>query len=189
MSMDAYGQNPHTSGAPLSETEFQIFSDIRQEFVESERRACMLASEKPGSVFAMETLAGSMEFSIHAWGTRTKIQPNAPVLARAVLNEISEISTTEFQIIGASEEDVVSGQGIVQEAADLVVDPLTLRPLWEEDMTMSENDFQLLIAEGSIVPTQMGYLRRVALGRVVIPGVVSLSRLTTTGDVVETFFE
>ncbi|MCA9331308.1 hypothetical protein KC968_00030 [Candidatus Saccharibacteria bacterium] len=189
MSMDAYGQNPHMSGVPLSEAEFQIFSEIRQEFAESEHRTCAFALEKPGSVFAMETLAGSIEFSIHAWGTRTKIHPNTPVLARAVLNEISEICTTEFQIIGASEEDVVSGQGIVQEAADLVVDPLTLRPLWEEDMALREHDFQLHIAEGSIVPTQMGYLRRVSLGRVVLPGVVSLSRLSTAGDVVETFFD
>ncbi len=189
MSTESFGQDPYPYGAPLTEGESQVFAEVRREFVEGDRARCVLADETPGTVLRMNTLVGVATFAIHSWGTGHEIVPGTAVYAKTVENHIREISTSEFKIFGASEERTMLNLGTIDECADLMVAPLTVGPLWEEDMAMSEEEFQIQVAHGAIIYTQMGYLRRVEREPVVIPGVVSLERVVRKkGDEAATFF-
>lgn len=151
------------------------------------RRALDLAQEKPGTVLELTSVGLSKAtFEIVPWGDSGRFDSANGILARKYRdcpNTILEIPTMEFVIIGASESTTTdpSKLGVIQQYADLMIQPVSIKQLSEdEESLIGTPAFQLLKDQGKIIESPRSgrhFVRDFSVPVSIVPTVVSLRRV------------
>lgn len=171
--------HPENEGVPpMSDVQAADWEQVRLEMLTTPRNRLVLADEQPGTRLRMNTLEGIVEFTIKPWGEQQEIAPDSFVYAEVHTSASDAMRFAEVAILGAAENTIMDHRGTIDQFADLAVRPIFRRALYQTEQDLPDDEQRRRIANGLFVQTQMG---RMALGQgaaQIVPGVVSLVRLT-----------
>ncbi len=171
--------HPENEGVPpMNDVQSADWEQARLEMLTTPRNRLVLADEQPGTRLRMNTLEGIVEFTLKPWGEQQEIAPESFVRAEVHTSASGAMRFDEVAILGATEGTLIDHRGTIDQFADLAVRPIFRRALYQAEHDLPEDEQRRRVAEGLFVQSQVG---RMAIGQGVtqiVPGVVSLVRLT-----------